>query len=346
MPRYELTLRVDAPGDERSFFDDSPSARARERIYAALRLKVFSSAWVHLSLGTSKADQAMAMLVQERQANSALVGTAHLAEILAEEEEPGSDWSLLYTPQVSGSFSLWDDYPEYKPGSLPKNVHALNHTFVSADFRAVCERASLTGLEFLRLRNAGRKAGAPWFAALPRHCLGNGLDHPWFDRSRWVPHVKHYARKRFGAIETGQSQFHQYWLREAEVRSNALVQRLLEVCPMPNKAESGLFGLRFVMTPRYLAGAQPDEDFAYVPWGEDGPNREGKMMRFRMLALRRRARDALVAAGLFKPRAFKRVLSVAAPEAGVVNLDALHPPVPPMYTAAELAALRAQEPAS
>ena len=346
MPRYELSLRVDAPGDERSFFDDSPSARARERIYAALRLKVFSSAWVHLSLGTSKADQAMAMLVQERQANSALVGTAHLAEILAEEEEPPSDWSLLYTPQVSGSFSLWDDYPEYKPGSLPKGVHALNHIFVSAEFRAVCERAGLTGLEFLRLRNAGRKAGASWFAALPRHSLGNGLDHPWFDRSRWVPHVKHHARKRFDAMETGQSQFHQYWLREAEVRSNALLQRLLELCPMPDKAESGLFGLTFVMTPRYWAGAQPDEDFAYVPWGEDGPNREGKMMRFRMLALRRRARDALVAAGLFKPRAFKRVLSVAAPEAGVVNLDALHPPVPPMYTAAELAALRAREPTS
>lgn len=346
MPRYELSLRVDAPGDERSFFADSPSARARERIYAALRLKVFSSAWVHLSLGTSKADQAMAMLVQERQANSALVGSAHLAEILAEEEEPRSDWSLLHTPQVSGSFSLWDDYPEYKPGSLPKGVHALNHIFVSAEFRAVCERAGLTGLEFLRLRNAGRKAGPSWFAALPRHSLGNGLDHPWFDRSRWVPHVKHHARKRFDAIETGQSQFHQYWLREAEVRSNALVQRLLELCPMPNKAESGLFGLTFVMTPRYLAGAQPDEDFAYVPWGEDGPNREGKMMRFRMLALRRRARDALVAAGLFKPRAFKRVLSVAAPEAGVVNLDALHPPVPPMYAAAELAALRAREPTS
>jgi len=343
MPRYELSLRVDAPGDERMFFDDGTSARARERVYGALRLKVFSSAWVRLSLGTSKADQAMAMLVQERQANSALVGTAHLAEILAEEEEPRSDWSLLYTPQVSGSFSLWDDYPEYKPGSLPKGAHALNHSFVSAEFRAVCERAALTGLEFLRLRNASRKAGPAWFAALPRRSLGNGLDHPWFDRSRWVPHVRHHAGKRISEVNIGQSQFNQYWLRDAEVRSNAFVQRLLELCPMPGKAESGLFGLTFVMTPRYLAGIEPAEDFAYVPWGDDGPNREGKVMRFRMLALRRRARDALVAAGLFKPRAFKRVLSVAAPEAGVANLDQLHPPVPPMYTAAELAALRARE---
>ena len=341
MPRHELSLRVDAPADP-AVFTSEESRRLRERIYGALRLKIFSVGWVTLRLGTPKADAAIDLLAEARRANTALVGTAHLAEKLDEEEEPQSDWSLLSTPQVSGSFSLWDDYPEFKPGGMPK-VHALNHTFVSEQFVSACERAGLRGLEFLRCRNAGRKAGPPWFVALSRHSLGNGLDHPWFDRSRWVRHVKDDAAKRIGAIETGQSQFHQFWLRAAEVEANAFVQRLLELCPMRPEPESGLFGLNFVTVPRYLARAEPKEDFAYLPWGEDGPNRLGKILRHRLLAVRRHARDALIAAGLFKLRDFQRVRSVASPEPGVLDLDERYEAVRPMYSAEEFAALRAQE---
>src|SRR5918996_1897783 len=153
--RYELTFRVDTPGDD---FGMGPGADAtrelRARIYGALKLKVFNVAWVRLRYGTPKWEEAVALLRKER----ALVGSAHFAELLDEEDEPQSDWSLLFTPQVSGSFSLWDDYPQYKAGSLPKNAHAINYAFVSGEFVAACERARLRGIEFLRCKNSGRKA--------------------------------------------------------------------------------------------------------------------------------------------------------------------------------------------
>src|SRR5688572_29950047 len=274
---YDFTFRVDAPGDDRQFGSDV-SDEYRKRIYGALKLKVFSVAWVSIRLGTPKWEEVRAFLIKER----VLVGSAHLAEILDEEDE--WEWSLLHTPQVSGSFSLWDDHVEFKPGSLPKKAHALNHSFVTGEFIATCERAGLRGIEFLECKNAGRKAAPPWYAALPAHALGHGLDHPWFDRDRWVRHVRDYAGKRFSGIDTGQNQFHQFWLRK-EAQNEPLVREMLEVCPMRPKAESGLFGLKFVMAPRYLARVEPKDDFAYVPWGEDGRNREGKMMRFRQLAV-------------------------------------------------------------
>jgi hypothetical protein len=95
--------------------------------------------------------------------------------------------------------------------------------------------------------------------------------------------------------------------------------------------------------PRYWTGAFPDADVAYIPWGEDGPNRVGKLMRFRQLMLGRRARRALIAARVLSPKTLLAVRSVAAPEPGVVALDGLHAPVPPMYTPEELAVLRATE---
>jgi hypothetical protein len=67
------------------------------------------------------------------------------------------------------------------------------------------------------------------------------------------------------------------------------------------------------------------------------------MMRFRMLAVSARARAALLADGLFDDKAFLPVRTVAVPEPGVEALDRTDPPIPPMYTPAELAALRARE---
>jgi hypothetical protein len=340
MPQFDLTLRVDAPGPAGGMLGEE-SNRVRQRVYAALKMRSFSVAWITLRLGTAKSEAALDLLLKEFRAGTALIGSAYLAESLAEDEAPESDWTLLSTRQVSGSFSLWDDYPQCRAGTVPK-VHALNHTFVSEQFVAACERDGLRGVEFLRCRNSGRKAGPPWFVALPAHSLGNGLDHPWLDRARWAEHVRDYSRRRHGAVATGQNQFHQFWLRR-EAQADPLLARMLQLCPMPARAESGLDGLKLAMVPRYLASAEPPEDFAYIPWGEDGPNREGKMMRFRQLAVRRRARDALLGAGLFKPRDFLRLRSVAAPEPGVDNLDQRHGAVPPMYSAQELAALRAQE---
>ncbi|HXV12485.1 MAG TPA: hypothetical protein VD839_16920 [Burkholderiales bacterium] len=345
MSNLELTLRVDAPPagpDGSTDLLGAESQHVRERIYVALRLKPRSVSWVTLALGTPKAERAIESLVEERRAGRAVVGSAQLREELDEAENAESEWSILNTRQVDNSFSLWDDYPQCRAGTLPE-VGALNHTFVSDRFVSAYEQARLNGLDFLRCRNSGRKPGPPWFVALPKHFLGKGLDHPWFDREPWVAHVAHDSRKRTTSIDTGQCAFHQFWLRRDQAERDPLLVKLLALCPLPAEFGTGLFGLRFQMAPRYFAGSQPDADFAYVPWGEDGPNRVGKVMRFRLLAVRRRARQALTEAGLFQDRDFAGVRSIALVEPGVELLDGRGDGPGPMYTEAELTALRASE---
>lgn len=343
MTRFELTLRVDAPPvgpDGTTDLLGVEAERIRAEVYAALRLKPRSVAWVKLRLGTPKAERVIESLIEHRSRGHAVVGAAHLMEPL--DETDGADWSILNTRQADGSFSLWDDYPQCKAGTLPAE-NALNHTFVSTRFVSFYEESGLNGLDFLRCRNSGRKAGPPWFVALPKYFLGMGLDHPWLDRERWVAHVADDRKKRVAAIDTGQNSFHQFWLRTSQVERDPLLQKLLALCPPPAEPGSGLFGLNFHMVPRYLRGSQPDADFAYVPWGEDGPNRLGKMHRYRLLVVSRRARKALTDAGLFKDRAFAGVRSIASPEPGVQLLDGRADGPGPMYSAAELAELRAIE---
>lgn len=94
--------------------------------------------------------------------------------------------------------------------------------------------------------------------------------------------------------------------------------------------------------PRYWSGATPDADLAYLPWGEDGPNREGKLLRFRQLAVGARVRADLIAAGLFDEKTFLPVAVMHdAPPGAVLDRNAV--PIPPMYSASELAALRKRE---
>jgi hypothetical protein len=76
---------------------------------------------------------------------------------------------------------------------------------------------------------------------------------------------------------------------------------------------------------------------------EDGPNREGKILRFRDLLVGGRARAALLEAGLFEEKVFLPVRVVDQPEPGVQVLDDDNRPLKPMYTPAELERLRQQE---
>jgi hypothetical protein len=343
MPRHELELRLDAPGAVGlGNALTEASARVRERVYHELGLKAFSNAWVRIDVGTEKGRRTLKELLQACRSGRVVAGAATLYERLTADESAATDWFYLATKTADESFSLWDDYPSFRPSEVARE-HALNHTFVSEAFVAACARAKLRGISFLRCRPRGRKPAPAWFAALPEHGLGRGLDHPWFDRRRWLAEVGDDHRKRSSSLDTAQYAFHQRFLRQDRIGGVELLRPLLELFPMSAQHASTLEGLSLVTVPRYWSKALPDADFAYVPWGEDGPNREGKLMRFRMLAANARARRALIEASLLAEKAFLAVHTVGAPEAGVELLDARHPPVPPMYTAAELAALRARE---
>jgi len=343
MARFELDLRLDVP--ESGGFADAlteDSKRMRARVYRELRVKVHSNAWARIDLGSERALDTLRKVREQCKSGRVVAGAGTVTELLDAHETAAAHWFLLVTRTADDSFSLWDEYPSYRPGSLPA-AHALNHTFVSAAFVAAYQRLKLRGLSFLRCRNAGRKPGPGWFVALPDCSLGHGLDHPWFERNLWIRDVGDAPAKRASSIETGQNCFHRRWLRAELVQDHPLLKPVLELFANQAADESGLSGLRFVMVPRFWTQAFPDADFAYVPWGEDGPNREGKMMRFRQLMVSRKARQALIDARLFSAKAFLAVHSVALPENHLEVLDRRYDPVPPMYTAEELLALRSKE---
>ena len=343
MSRYELELRLDAPGvEEFGGALSEESARARTRIYRKLGLKVHSNAWVRINLSTSEGMNKVERLIEECKAGNVTAGTANVYEYIDKDESAPAEWSYLYTKTVNSSFSLWDDYPSYISSELATG-HAFNHTFVSAQFVDSCERSGLRGISFLRCRKKGRKDGPAWFAALPESSLGRGLDHGWFDRGSWIRDVGDAPAKRSSSLDVGQSNFHQRWCRADRLKDVMFLQPLLELFPMSSARDPILLGLSFVSVPRFWSRAFPDTDFAYVPLGEDGPNREGKMMRFRQLMVSQHARRVLIEAGLFTEKAFIAVHSVASPEEGIEILDQSHGPVAPMYTADELLDLRSEE---
>ncbi len=341
MSRFELILRVDAPGAGGYTTADILSAasqRLRDRLYGRLGLRA-RGGWVTIRL--DKAPPVLRRLLEACRAEGAVVGTATVTERMDRDEIAAADWFYLETRTADNSFSLSDDYPAFRPGNLPPG-HALNHTFVSQAVVDTYRRVGLTGLSFLRCRNAGRKQVPGWFVALPEGFLGHGLDHPWFDRAAWVRDTGANRHARVSSLETAQYAFHQRWLRRDPGPDDHLVTTLPRLLPIP-AVESPLVGVTFVTVPRYWTAVFPRADFAYVPWGEDGPNRDGKILRFRKLAVSGRARSALIDAGLFRAREFLPVRSVAAPEPGVARLDERFPPVPPMYPPEELAGLRQRE---
>lgn len=344
--RFQLDLRLDAPtpdGDRLANALTEASQQVRAAAYRRLGLRVYSNAWVTIDLGTDKGRRTIQAILDEcRDGRRLVAGSGTVTECLDDAETEGADWFLVTAQTADHCFSLWDDYPCYKPGYLP-DAHVSNHTFVSTAFVKACEREGLRGLSFLQCRNAGRKPVPPWFVALPDRGLGHGLDHPWFERRLWIRDVGHSPHKRSSSLDMGQNCFHQRWLRLDLGPDADFLRPLLELFPPPEGSESKLSGLTLVTVPRYWTGAFPDADFAYIPWGEDGPNRVGKPMRFRQLLVSRHARQALIAARVLSPKALLAVRSVASPEPGVALLDELHAPVPPMYTPAELAVLRATE---
>jgi len=305
MSQFHLQLRVDAPGSDGGRLAHAlteASQRVRASFYRRLGLKVHSNAWVTIVLGSDAGRRTVQAILEECRAGNVVAGSATVFERLDEAETAAADWFYVTTKTADRSFSLWDDYPSYAPGTVA-GQHVKNHTFVSEEFVQACERSGLRGLSFLRCRSRGRKPARAWFVALPAQGLGHGLDHPWFDRRLWIRDVGDDPTRRSSSLDTGQNGFHQRWLRLDLGPEAGFLVPLLELFPPHGPRESTLSGLTLVTVPRYWARVFPDADFAYVPWGEDGPNREGKPMRFRQLVVSRRAREVLIDAQSLAPKA-------------------------------------------
>lgn len=314
-----------------------------QAFYRTLGLRAVGG-WATLDPLAPKAARALERLELFVRSGAARVDEARLHESMTAAELEACEWFELGNRFFKGNpgFTLWDDYPSCRSAAVPDGIHLFADCVVSARFRALVTKRRLRGLEFLRVREKSRKPRLAWFVALPRAPLGQGVDHPWFDRPRWEVYLRaHPATTHDQDATRPPRHFRGAWVRDAAYRSEPLLARLERL--LPERSETPLAGLAVFPVARYWRGRIPAADFAYVPLCPDGPNRDGKILRFRGLCASRRARDVLLRAGLFRQQDMTPLVLVDAPPAGAPNLDRRHPPAPPMYTPAELTALRAAE---
>jgi hypothetical protein len=326
VPGYRLALRLEP-----------------HEFYRTLGLRA-AGGWATLDPLAPKSARALERLELFVRSGAARLGEARLYESPSAAELEACEWFELANRFFKGNpgFSLWDDYPSCRSAAIPEGIHLFADCVVSSAFRALVKARRLRGLEFLRVKEKSRKPRLAWFVALPHAPLGQGVDHPWFDRPRWEAYLRaHPTLTRDQDAARPPTHFRGAWVRDAAYRSEPLLARFARL--LPEKSETPLEGLAVFPVARYWRKRIPAADFAYVPLTRDGPNREGKVLRFRGLCASRRARDALLRAGLLREQDAVPLAVVDAPPAGAPNLDRRHPPAPPMYTAEELAALRAAE---
>lgn len=339
MPRFEADIRLDLSGDQPECSFSAAANEFRLRVYRELKLRTFSSAWIRLQLDQPKAKIVLARFRQLYTDRQAVLGYCLLKETLLPEERAQAPWFLIGTKHEIDSFSLWDDYPRCNYGTLPASRNILNDCFVSERFVDAYREATLTGLEFLRCRNKGRKSGRPWFAARATAHLGNGLDHPWFLRERWEAMMRHDPRSyRDQRLESGQWSFHQALLKPNLSLPEPVAQLLSLVDGEPT---SVIRGVKFLMVPRFLEAHLPSVDFAYLCETPDGPNADGKMMRFRRLAVRAPAARRLIERGILIEKELFPVRAVSGLDAG--HVERPDEPACPMWTDGEWRALKEQE---
>ncbi len=124
MSQFHLQLRVDAPGsdgDRLAHALTEASQRVRASLYRRLGLKVHSNAWVTIALGSDAARRTVQAILEECRAGNVVAGSATVFERFDEAETAAADWFYVTTKTADGSFSLWDDYPSYAPGTVDEH---------------------------------------------------------------------------------------------------------------------------------------------------------------------------------------------------------------------------------
>lgn len=94
------------------------------------------------------------------------------------------EWYQIYN--YTNSIETSDGYIlSCKADRMSPTIHVVcgdgYNQFVSERFKKVVEYNSLTGLDFLWVKDTGKFKAAQWYFPLALKPLGRGIDHPWFD---------------------------------------------------------------------------------------------------------------------------------------------------------------------
>jgi hypothetical protein len=299
-----------------------------------------------IDLDSPKLPQLVKTIEGLRKRKVARMGSGHIEESLVEDDETRLEWFVL---RPKAEFEEWAtpreaDWPALHRLGVPTTradrmkhgVHvAGSGPFVSERVKAVLEEGGVTGIELVWIPDVGKYAAPQWYLAIGQRSLGRGLDHPWFDPSKF--RTRNIDRRkydqptdptwRYGVVE--------YFFR-AQFRSGAgygdrVTDRLISMFRQTL--------LHVVSYRRVLRKYLPDTDFGYV-W------RDVESLRGRALCFNRKARDLLVDAGLVAEDECQGVEVLDRRYPGAELLDTLPggPGGPgPRYSTAELAEIRAEE---
>ena len=343
MPRYELTLRVDAYASSGELAASLSFLRPEYREFGdrvrAIRVgfaKRFgfklSGPWMQLSSDASTLDAFAAELEGMRDSQEAAPGSIFVSEALTAEEEASCDWFTVRV-QARGEMEAIERlrehvYPSVKAVDLVGSAIAVDGAFVNEHTARALREAGVTGAELLWARDRGKWAAPQWYALVATSFAGRGVDHPWFDRAAWLA-----VSKPFGVrSHIGMHRFDTRWFVPDWSSGNGALDRLMRM------VTPDVLGVMFHSPRRLLRDRMPDVDVAWVPWDV-----EQGLVDAHTLLVRRRVRDLLVERRLARPEYFEGVLLVDR-EPGVVYLDDSEPssPTPPV-TPERLAELRAEE---
>jgi len=332
MPRLTLALRVD-PLDR---FTHDPAWDAKlefpRALYRSLGLPTFSNVWTQLDLASPVLSDVTATLESLRSRGVATAGSGVLSERPTEREEANTEWFVFRGFDHAG-FNLLP-YPTGDCARLLGGTPLVDGgRFASERVRSLVEAEGFTGIEFLQVRDTGRFRAPKWYAVIAQEPMGFGVDHPWCDRDKLL----HDLTSQGMEIEyVGISRFDKRIARDGWSAGSELADRLLATLP----GDSPL-GLSIETQPRFVRDDLPDTDFAYV-WQEGVLAEEGGE-RYRLLAFRRRVRNALLATGAVRAEELDAVVLVGRADAGAYYPAPGTPTPPPALTVREMASLRAQE---
>ena len=366
MPRYTLSFRIDPlPGAGLADATPNPDVSAevtldaqqqeyefRKAFYHSHGLKLYSYAWAEIPLDSPKLPGLLAALEDLQARGIAMLGSGHLTELPTEQERAQSEWFIV-TDDTSADPNgdvPGDGYPTGHAYRFPTGSHVLGQgRFVSERFRAAVEENQLTGLEFLWVNDIGRYRAMQWYVAIPRACMGHGVDHPWYDRAHARVLVERALAEReatgvWKPVATvrpeGTWHFYTPALRAGWSIGDPIADRLLSLLPQKEAHTLTIYALR-----RFLRDRVPQTDFAYH-WSMYGarPGPDGTMRVLPNLCLSRRAKDELVRRGLLREKQVECVVLVDRPNGPDTEyLDHQGACPLPVYGGPELDQLRTEQ---
>jgi len=354
MKNYTLAFRIDFFDDwigYEPFKNDDPNDaprslikmdhehEKRKELYSGLGLKLFSGAWTSIDLNETNAQRLLEAVEALKAERIGFLGSGMLREEPSLEDGI-CEWFELYRSAVAYTGTDFDDrglaYPFCKASNYSPSHNFIRPHFVSEKFKKVVERAELTGLEFLWVRDVGKYKAPQWYAAISNHPLGFGVDHPWYNREGAIQRIGRLPENAFGGMHSFSGKvFKIDWTTGSQILDSIL----------SHFPKDSALGLRFSSPRRYQRKFLPETDFAYRWSNPDSFALYDSQVfiRNRFLCCNAKARNILINERVLNEKDFESFVILDAVPKGIVHLDQKYPCPSPFYTTEEIADLRVAE---